>query len=330
MRARRVGRAHARLMSSLSAADMPASRRPRLRRAVARASALVTFRPDTIGAMSCNPAIGGIGKGHIVREVDAFDGLIARAADAAAIHYRLLNRSKGAAVQGPRVQADRRRYAARSRRWSRPSRASRSSRARSRACSIRRTRSTGVVLADGPALRAPRSCWRPARSSAAGMFRGPKRSDGGRIGERAATRLGEQLARRSACRSARLKTGTPPRLDGRTIDWAGLAEQPSDARSLDDVAADGSAASCRRCAARSRGRRRRRTNHPRRPGSLAADSRCDRAVRVRATARRSRTRSSASATATGTRSSWSRRGSTIRWSIPTASPPRCPTTCRQR
>ncbi|PMW27206.1 FAD-dependent oxidoreductase, partial [Pseudomonas sp. MPR-E5] len=74
--------------------------------------ALISFEPGKIGAMSCNPAIGGLGKGHLVREVDAFDGLIARAVDAAGIHYRMLNRSKGAAVRGPRVQADRRRYAA--------------------------------------------------------------------------------------------------------------------------------------------------------------------------------------------------------------------------
>src|SRR5215210_1733436 len=74
--------------------------------------ALLSFSRDSIGAMSCNPAIGGLGKGHLVREVDAFDGLIARAADAAAIHYRMLNRSKGSAVRGPRVQADRTRFRA--------------------------------------------------------------------------------------------------------------------------------------------------------------------------------------------------------------------------
>src|SRR3546814_10224282 len=95
-----VGGGHAGTEAAAAAARMGA------------AGALVSFTRESIGAMSCNPAIGGLGKGHLVREVDAFDGLIARAADHAAIHYRLLNASKGAAVRGPRVQADRRRYKA--------------------------------------------------------------------------------------------------------------------------------------------------------------------------------------------------------------------------
>ena len=95
-----VGGGHAGTEAAAAAARMGAS------------VALVSFTRDSIGAMSCNPAIGGLGKGHLVREVDAFDGLIARAADHAAIHYRMLNASKGAAVRGPRVQADRRRYTA--------------------------------------------------------------------------------------------------------------------------------------------------------------------------------------------------------------------------
>ena len=95
-----VGGGHAGTEAAAAAARMGAS------------VALVSFSRDQIGAMSCNPAMGGLGKGHLIREVDAFDGLIARASDHAAIHYRMLNASKGAAVRGPRVQADRKRYKA--------------------------------------------------------------------------------------------------------------------------------------------------------------------------------------------------------------------------
>jgi tRNA uridine 5-carboxymethylaminomethyl modification enzyme len=191
-------------------------------------TALVSFDRDTIGAMSCNPAIGGLGKGHLVREVDAFDGLIARAADAAAIHYRLLNRSKGSAVQGPRVQADRKRYAA----------AIRSMLAATPDLSIvegevnalvtdRAGAVAGVGLGDGTLLAARAVVLATGTFLGGRIFRGEERQTGGRVGERSANRLAEQL-RALALPMARLKTGTPPRLDGRTIDWARLAVQPSD------------------------------------------------------------------------------------------------------
>jgi tRNA uridine 5-carboxymethylaminomethyl modification enzyme len=190
-------------------------------------TALVSFDPGKIGAMSCNPAIGGLGKGHIVREVDAFDGLIARAADAAAIHYRMLNRSKGTAVQGPRVQADRKLYA----------RAIQSMLAgqerleivAGEAAALRfdGERLAGVELADGRVLTAPAVVLATGTFLGGRLFRGEERLDGGRIGEAAAHRIALQL-RALALPMARLKTGTPPRLDGRTIDWARLDEQPSD------------------------------------------------------------------------------------------------------
>lgn len=192
-------------------------------------TALISFDPSKIGAMSCNPAIGGLGKGHLVREVDAFDGLIARAADAAAIHYRMLNRSKGAAVQGPRVQADRRRYAT----------AIQTMLAAQHNLEILGGEVsalvladdgdvTGITLADGRTIRAAAVVLATGTFLGGRMFCGEERSIGGRVGEAAASQLAEQL-RSVRLPMARLKTGTPPRLDGRTIDWARLPQQPSDA-----------------------------------------------------------------------------------------------------
>ena len=192
--------------------------------------ALVSFDKDMIGAMSCNPAIGGLGKGHLVREVDAFDGLIGRAADDAAVHYRMLNASKGAAVQGPRIQADRRLFKA----------------------SIQKqlaglanlhiiegeaaalhflpnapTRVAGLVLGDDSIITSAAVVLATGTFLGGKLFRGEERLDGGRVGEASAMLLAQQL-RGANLPIARLKTGTPPRLDGRTIEWSQLEMQPSD------------------------------------------------------------------------------------------------------
>ncbi|MCT2557864.1 tRNA uridine-5-carboxymethylaminomethyl(34) synthesis enzyme MnmG [Tsuneonella sp. YG55] len=189
--------------------------------------ALVTFDRAAIGAMSCNPAIGGLGKGHLVREVDACDGLIARAADAAAIHYRMLNRSKGSAVWGPRVQADRTLF--RKSIQSQLRRQGKLEVVEGEAAALRMDggRVAGIVLADGTAIAAKSVVLCTGTFLGGRLFRGEERFEGGRIEEGAAHRLAEQL-RAAELPMARLKTGTPPRLDGRTIDWAMLEEQPSD------------------------------------------------------------------------------------------------------
>lgn len=190
--------------------------------------ALVTFDVTRIGAMSCNPAIGGIGKGHLVREVDAFDGLIARAADAAAIHYRMLNRSKGVAVQGPRIQADRKLYA-RSIQRNIAAEANISvieGEADALVCTPAGA-VAGLRLNDGRTLSGPAVVLATGTFLGGRIFRGEHRAEGGRVHERAATHLGLQL-RSLGLPLGRLKTGTPPRLDGRTIDWGRLEEQPSD------------------------------------------------------------------------------------------------------
>jgi len=189
---------------------------------------LVTFDAGQLGAMSCNPAIGGLGKGHLVREVDALDGLMGRAADAAAIHYRMLNRSKGSAVQGPRVQADRKLFKAEVQRLLSGQRGLTVIEGEAAALRIAGGRVTGLELADGNAIEAQAVVLCTGTFLGGTLFRGEERMVGGRIGESSAQRLAAQL-RAAELPMARLKTGTPPRFDGRTIDWAALEEQASDA-----------------------------------------------------------------------------------------------------
>ncbi len=191
-------------------------------------TALVSFDLEAIGAMSCNPAIGGLGKGHLVREVDALDGVLGRAADAGAIHYRMLNRSKGSAVWGPRVQADRVLFKAAVQQVVHAQPGLTLIEGEAAALMLKGGRVAGLELADGTAIEAERVVLCTGTFLGGVLFRGEERFEGGRIGENAAHRLAEQL-RGADLPMARLKTGTPPRLDGRTIDWAALEEQTSDA-----------------------------------------------------------------------------------------------------
>jgi tRNA uridine 5-carboxymethylaminomethyl modification enzyme len=191
--------------------------------------ALLTFRADDLGQMSCNPSIGGVGKGHLVREIDAMGGIMARAADQAAIHRRMLNASKGSAVRGPRVQADRRIY--------REAIAGLVGNAgvhlvEGEAVALRLggTAIAGLELADGSVIDARSVVLATGTFLGATMFRGEERWSGGRHGGQAASSLASQI-RELGLAQGRLKTGTPPRLDGRTIDWSRIAPQPSDRES---------------------------------------------------------------------------------------------------
>lgn len=188
---------------------------------------LISFDLGAIGAMSCNPAIGGLGKGHLVKEIDALDGVLGRAADAGAIHYRMLNRSKGSAVWGPRVQADRTRLKAYVQRTVRGQAGLDLIEGEAAELIFKGGAISGLVLADGRRLNASRVILCTGTFLGGVLFRGEERFEGGRVGENAATRMAQQL-REAQLPMARLKTGTPPRLDGRTIDWASLPEQASD------------------------------------------------------------------------------------------------------
>lgn len=190
--------------------------------------ALVTLRRDGIGVMSCNPAIGGLGKGHLVREIDALDGIMARAADRAGIQFRLLNRRKGPAVQGPRAQADRKLYRAAIQDLLADYTNLNTIEAEVVDLATAGGAISGVVLADGSVLGA-RAVVLTAGTFLNGTIHvGDQRRSGGRVGDAASVRLADRLAALDLPRG-RLKTGTPPRLDGRTIDWSGLESQPGDA-----------------------------------------------------------------------------------------------------
>ena len=191
--------------------------------------ALVTLKRQDIGAMSCNPAIGGVGKGHLVREIDACDGIMGRAADFAGIQFRLLNRSKGPAVQGPRTQADRVRYKA----------AVQGALERRDTLTviedevvsllIEGERIAGLHMKSGMTLAARAVVLTTGTFLGGRIHIGDRSFAGGRIGDDASNRLADQL-RELVNGIGRLKTGTPPRLSGRTIDWERVERQEGDAR----------------------------------------------------------------------------------------------------
>ncbi|MXO48013.1 tRNA uridine-5-carboxymethylaminomethyl(34) synthesis enzyme MnmG [Erythrobacter vulgaris] len=210
-----IGGGHAGVEAACAAARMGAK------------TALVSFDLSKIGAMSCNPAIGGLGKGHLVREVDALDGVIGRAADAAAIHYRMLNRSKGSAVWGPRVQADRALFGRAVQQIVAGQEHLTLVEGEAASLTIIGGIVAGLRLADGSKIGGSAVVLCTGTFLGGSLFRGEERFEGGRIGEDAARVLAGQL-REAELPMARLKTGTPPRLDGRTIDWGSLEEQPSD------------------------------------------------------------------------------------------------------
>ncbi|RUV00975.1 tRNA uridine-5-carboxymethylaminomethyl(34) synthesis enzyme MnmG [Mesorhizobium sp. M6A.T.Cr.TU.017.01.1.1] len=190
-------------------------------------TALVTLRFETIGVMSCNPAIGGNGKGHLVREIDAMDGLMGRVADAAGIQFRLLNRRKGPAVRGPRTQADRKLY-----------RLAMQAAIREQAgldvvegevldFEVDNERIAAVLLADGRRLACGAVVLTTGTFLRGLIHIGEKKIVAGRMNEQASLGLSATMSR-AGFKLGRLKTGTPPRLDGRTIDWASLESQAAD------------------------------------------------------------------------------------------------------
>ncbi len=188
---------------------------------------LATHRLDSIGAMSCNPAIGGLGRGHLVREIDALDGIMARAIDAGGIQFRMLNRSKGPAVRGPRAQADRKLYAHAVRRLLDEEPRLELAEVEVDDLVVRDGRVVGVIDHAGTVRTAGAVVLTTGTFLRGEIHLGLERWPAGRVGDKPAVRLALSLMQHGL-RLGRLKTGTPPRLDGRTIDRAGLQVQPGD------------------------------------------------------------------------------------------------------
>ncbi len=212
-----VGGGHAGCEAAAAAARMGAQ------------TVLVTHRYDTIGAMSCNPAIGGLGKGHLVREIDALDGIMGRVIDQAGIQFRVLNKSKGPAVQGPRAQADRALYkSAMQRLLENQDNLSIKTASVEDLALDDAGRIKGVIVEGGEVILG-RSVIVTTGTFLRGVIHmGLERREAGRVGDEASVGLAQTLDR-FGFRLGRLKTGTPPRLDGKTIDWDRLEEQHADA-----------------------------------------------------------------------------------------------------
>ncbi|MEZ2145671.1 tRNA uridine-5-carboxymethylaminomethyl(34) synthesis enzyme MnmG [Bradyrhizobium sp. DN5] len=210
-----IGGGHAGCEAAAAAARMSAT------------TALVTHRFSTVGAMSCNPAIGGLGKGHLVREVDALDGLMGRVSDAGGIQFRVLNRRKGPAVRGPRAQADRKLYAAAMQAAIRETEGLSVIEGEADELIVVEGRVTGLRLADGRQLRAGAIVVTTGTFLRGLIHLGEKNWPAGRVGEAPAMGLSSSFER-AGFTLGRLKTGTPPRLDGTTIDWSAVEMQPGD------------------------------------------------------------------------------------------------------
>ena len=210
-----VGGGHAGCEAASAAARMGAS------------TALVTHQFATVGAMSCNPAIGGLGKGHLVREIDALDGLMGRVADRGGIQFRVLNRRKGPAVRGPRAQADRQRYAAAMQEAIAATANLTVVEAEADDLIVTGGRVAGLKLKDGRELTAGAVVLTTGTFLRGLIHIGERQTPAGRVGEAPAIGLSLTLERLGFA-LGRLKTGTPPRIDGTTIDWAALEMQPGD------------------------------------------------------------------------------------------------------